>query len=138
MLFTQWHNHKVLNDKPSKTGINNCNCHNKDTRPLPDSCHTKWIVYQAKIDCDIAVYKQKYYVGSSVKDRFEHHKKWFNHVKHKNDTELSQEFWQVKKRNGAPKITWKIIRICCFCNPNSKHCFLCLNEIYGIAKETTF
>ena len=30
----------------------------------------------------------------------------------KNDTELSKEFGGVKKRNGTPKITCKIIRIC--------------------------
>ena len=24
----------------------------------------------------------------------------------KNDTGLSKEFWEVKKRNGTPKITW--------------------------------
>ena len=25
--------------------------------------------------------------------------------------ELSKEFWGIKKRNGTPKITWKIISI---------------------------
>ena len=70
---------------------------------------------QANIDCDIAGYKQKCYLGScetTFKDRFGNHKMSFNHVKHKNDTELSKEFWEIKKRNGTPKITWKIIRIC--------------------------
>ena len=51
----------------------------------------------------------------------------------KNDTELSKEFWEMKKRNGTPKITWKIIRICCSYKPNSKRCLLCLNEKYKIA-----
>ena len=62
-----------------------------------------------------------------------YHKKSFNHVKHKNDTELSKEFWEIKKRNGTPKITWKIIRICRSYNPNSKRCLLCLHENYEIA-----
>ena len=57
----------------------------------------------------------------------------FNHVKHKNDTELSKEFREIKKCNGTPKITWKIIRICRFHNPNSKRCLLYLNEKYEIA-----
>ena len=35
--------------------------------------------------------------------------------------------WEIKKRNGTPKIAWKIIRICPY-NPNSKRCLLCLNE----------
>ena len=130
------HNHKVLNNKPNETGINNCNCRNKDTCPLPNSCQTKCIIYQANIDCDIAGYEQKCFLGSwetTFKDRFKNHKKSFKHVKHKNNTELSKGFWEIKKRNETPKITWKIIRICCSCNPNGKRCFLCLNEKYEIA-----
>ena len=48
-------------------------------------------------------------VGScetTFKDCFENHKRSFNHVKHKSDT----EFWEIKKCNGTPKIAWKIIR----------------------------
>ena len=56
--YTYMHNHKVLNDKPNETGINNCNCRNKDTCPLPKSCQMKCIIYQASIDCDIAGYKK--------------------------------------------------------------------------------
>ena len=39
--------------------------------------------------------KQKCYLGSceaTYKDRFGNHKKSFNHIKHKNDTELSKKF----------------------------------------------
>ena len=43
--YTYMHNHKVLNGKPNETGINKCNCRNKDTCPLPKSCQTKCIVY---------------------------------------------------------------------------------------------
>ena len=57
----------------------------------------------------------------------------FNHVKHKNDTELSKEFSEIEKRNATPKITWKIINICRSYNPNSKLFFLYLNEKYEIA-----
>ena len=97
------------------------NCRNKENCPLPNSCHAKCIIYQANIDCDIAGYKQKCHLGScetTFKDRFGNHKKSFNHLKHKNDTDLSKEFWEIKKRNGTPKITWKIIRICPSYNPN--------------------
>ena len=128
--------HKVLNEKHNETGINNCNCLNKDTCPLPKSCQTKCIAYQANIDCDIAGYKLKYYLGScetTFKDRFANHKKLLIHVKHKNDTELSKEFLEIKKRSGTPKITLKMIRICRSYNPNRKRCLLCLNEKYEIA-----
>ena len=47
--------------------------------------------------------------------------------------ELLIEFWEMKKRSGRPKIKRKIIRICRSYNPNSKLCFLCLNEKYEIA-----
>ena len=133
--YTYMHNHKVLNDKPNETGINNYNCCNKDTCALPKICQTKCIVYQANIDCDIAGYKQKCYFGScetTFKDPyFRNNKKLINHAKHKNDTELSKEFWEIKKYSRTPKITSKIIRICHFYNPNSK--LLRLNEKYEIA-----
>ena len=70
---------------------------------------------------------------TTFKDRFGNHKKSFNHAKHKNAKELSKEFWEIKKRRGTPKITWKIDRICRSYNPNSKRCLLCLNEKYEIA-----
>ena len=58
--YTHMYNHKVLNDKPNEMEINNGNCRNKDNCPLPNSCQTKCIIYQANIDCDIAGYKQKF------------------------------------------------------------------------------
>ena len=116
-----------------KRGTNNCNCRDKDTCPLPNSCQRKYITYQANIEYDITGYKQKCYRGScekTFKDCFGNHKKSFNHVEHKNDTELSKEFWEIKKHNGTPKITCKIIRLYRSYNLNSKRCFLCLNEKY--------
>ena len=74
---------------------NNCNCHNKDTCSLPNSCQMKCIIYQANIDCDIDGYKQKCYLGwceTTFKDRVGNYKISIKHVKHKNDTELSKEF----------------------------------------------
>ena len=56
------------------------------------------------------------YLLLCLQDRFGNYKKLLKHVKHKNHTELSKEFWELKmvmrkKRNGTPKITWRIIRI---------------------------
>ena len=48
--YTYMHNHKVLNHKPNETGINNCNCRNEDDCPLPNTCQTKCIIFQANID----------------------------------------------------------------------------------------
>ena len=91
--------------------INNCNSRNKDNCRLPNSCQTKSIIYQANIYCDIAGYKLKSYFGScetTFKDCLRNHKKSFNHLKHKNDTELPTELWEIRKRNGIPKISWKL------------------------------
>ena len=80
--YTYMHNHKFLNNKPEETEIN-CNCRNKDTCPLPNSCQTKCIIYQANIDCYIAEYKQKLYIGScetTFKDRFGNHKKPYHYL----------------------------------------------------------
>ena len=106
-FYTYMHNHKVVNDKPNETGINNCNCRNKVTCLLPNSCQTKCIMHQANIDGDIAGCKQKCYLDScetTFKDCCGNYKKSFNHVKHKNDTELSNDFSKIKKRNGTPTI----------------------------------
>ena len=84
----------------------------------------------------LAGYKQKHSLSSNqttFEDHFGNDKKSFNPIKHRNDTELSKEFGEIKKDNETPKIIWKIIRICCSYNSNRKHCLLCLNEKYEIA-----
>ena len=81
--------------------------------PLPNRCQRKWIIYQANIDCDTLDINKKCYLGScetTFKDGFGNHKTSLNHIKHKNDTELSKEFWEIKKHNRTPEITWKIIK----------------------------
>ena len=98
------HNHKVLHNKSNEMEINNCNCRDKDTCPLPNICQKKGKTYRASTGYDIAGYKQKCYLDScktTFKGRFGNDKKSFNHVKHKNDTVLSKQF---KKRNRTPKL----------------------------------
>ena len=108
--YTYMYNHKVLNDKPNETGINNCNYPNKDTCPLSNSCQTKCIIYQANIDCDIAGYKHKYYLGScetTFKDHFGNQKESFNHIKHKNDTKHQKNFGKSKSAMEHQKLHGK-------------------------------
>ena len=107
--------------------ICNCNCHNKNTCTLPNSYKTKSIIYQAKIDCTIAGYKGKCYLGScetKFEDCFGNHKNSFNYIKHENDMKLSKQYLGIKKHNREPKITWKTIKTCRSYNPDSKRCFL--------------
>ena len=35
--YTYMYNHKVLNEQSNETRMNNCNCRNKDTCPLPNT-----------------------------------------------------------------------------------------------------
>ena len=49
-------------------------------------------------------------------------------MKYKTDTELSNKVWQMKKSGQTLVITWKIVQRCSPYNPNSKKCYLCLNE----------
>ena len=60
------------------------------------------------------------HVKQHLKDCFRNHKKSFNLAKHKNDSEISKEFWEIKMRNGTPKIAWEIIRVCLLCS-NEKY-----------------
>ena len=60
-------------------------------------------------------YKEKVYFGVSEtthKVRYGNHKQLFTKQHHKNDTELSKEYWKVKQQNGTPRIKWKVLKKC--------------------------
>ena len=66
--------------------------------------------YQADISSE--KYKKKIYYGISetkFKTRYLNHKKSFNHEKHKNDTQLSNELWKIKGSKQEPVLVWKIL-----------------------------
>ena len=69
---------------------------------------------------------------TAIKEPFRNHKKSFNHIKYKNNTELSKEFWEIKQYNGTPKIIQRVLRACHSFNLYNRHCFLFLNEKYQI------
>ena len=67
------------------------------------------------------------------KTRFSNHKKSFNHEKHKNDTQLSNELWNIKASKEEPVLVWKILGQYQPHNVNTKRCLPCLNEKLQIA-----
>ena len=74
---------------------------------------TESIVYQANITENIAGYKEKVYLGLSkttFKVRYGNNKKSFTKQHHKNDTEISKEYWKVKQQNGIARIKWKVLK----------------------------
>ena len=46
---------------------------------------------------------------SETKTRYSNHKKSFNHEKHKNDTQLSNELWKIKASKEDQVLVWKIL-----------------------------
>ena len=68
--YNYMHNHKVLNDKPNETGINNSKCRNNDTCPLINSCQTKLTLTATSLDINknvtVAHVKQHLKIVSSI------------------------------------------------------------------------
>ena len=127
------HNRKILHspvDNQSRT----CNCINKTDFPLQEKCLSENTLYQADISSEN--FQTKIYYGISetkFKTRYSNHKKSFNHEKHKNDTQLSNELWKVKASKEEPVLVWKILGQYEASNVNTKRCLLCLNEKLQIA-----
>ena len=74
-------------------------------------CFTSSILYQATIKCSDSKYQQKRYkeiCETNFKKRYANHKKSFNLIKFKNDTTLYIEYWTLKQKQQAPRLTWEI------------------------------
>ena len=115
-----------------------CNCRNKNSCRLDGKCLTTNIIYKAQITSNQLSYKQKIYIGTAETDfkhRFSNHTKSFNHEHYENDTELSKEYWSIKRNHYAPKVIWRIIRKCALFNATKRKCYLCLNEKLEIASD---
>ena len=117
---------KVLNNTAETE--ESCNCRNKNNCPLDGKCLTPNIIYEAQITSNQLNYKQKVYIGTAETDfkhRFNKHTKSFNFENYKNDTELSKEYWTIKRKHFTPKVT--------AFNKTKRKCYLCLNEKLEIA-----
>ena len=130
------HNKKIINPQPLTNEERKCNCLNKTKCPLQEKCLTSSLVYKAKIKSTEENARQKTYYGLSktkFKTRYANHKKTFNNPVYKTDTELSNEFWNIKNNNFSANITWEIYGKYQSYNLNTKRCALCLNEKLAIA-----
>ena len=127
------HNRKILHS-PVNNQSRTCNCINKANCPLQEKCLSENTLYQADISSEN--FQTKIYYGISetkFKTRYSNHKKSFNHEKHKNDTQLSNELWKIKASKEEPVLVWKILGQYEAYNVNTKRCLLCLNEKLQIA-----
>ena len=112
-----------------------CNCRNKNNFPLDGKCLAPNIIYEAQITSNQLNYKQKNYIGTAETD-FKYafnHTKSFNLEHYENNTELSKEYWTIKRNHFTPKVTWRIITKGAPFNKTKRKCYLCLNEKPEIA-----
>ena len=56
----------------------------------------------------------------------------FTHQDCVNETELSKEYWDNKRSNFIPKVTWSIARECPLYSLSKRKCYFCLNEKFEI------
>ena len=93
------HNENILEKcQQINPGTQLCNCTNKKQCPLKRQFLSESIVYQAHITVNIPGYKEKVYHGVSETTFKVHngdHKESFKKQHHKNNTELSEEYWKV-------------------------------------------
>ena len=123
------HNMNILHQKNEIK--DEYNCRNKKSCPLGGKCLSPNIVYQGKINSSQPNYNEKVDFGvaeKSFKDRFYNQAKSFTHEDYANDTELSKEYWDIKRNNFIPKVTWSIVRECPPYSLSKRKCYLCLNE----------
>ena len=128
------HNMNVLNNTAEIE--EGCNCRNRNNCPLDGKCLTPNIICEAQTTSNQPNYKQKVYIGTAETDfkhRFNNHTKSFNLGHYENDTELSKEYWAIKRNHFTPIVTWRIRRKCEPFNTTKRKCYLCLNEKFEIA-----
>ena len=132
------HNKRILNDtEPMSRG--DCNCRNPAECPIPSKCTMPNVLYEAHINSDLAGYVEKAYKGISkppFKERFGNHKKAFNNVAYKKDTELSKEVWKIKEKGGNYTITWEALGQYRDFNPANGKCSLCMSEKLAILEHS--
>ena len=134
------HNKSVLQEKPipvSSIG-KTCNCRKNIICPMNGNCLDKNVLYEAAITCNLPNYKPKIYKGicaTTWKERFANHNKAFNNARYQTDSELAMEVWRIKRNNMQFNIKWKKVRNFPSYTPESKKCFLCMNEKLEIARH---
>ena len=92
--------------------------------------------YEATITCNERTCGENIYIGiaeTTFKKRYSNHKRSFNLPAYKNDTELSKEFWKIKRRNSVPQIKWRIMKKCSPFHRPSLRCNFCPNKKLEIA-----
>ena len=127
------HNRKILHP-PVNSQSRTCNCIKKTDCSLQEKWQSENTLYQ--VDISSENFQTKIYYGISEKNlrtRYSNHKKLFNHEKHKNGKQLSNELWKIKASKEESLLVWKGLGQHQPYNVNTKRCLLYLNEKLQIA-----
>ena len=133
--ITNSYNYKITNPN-TITKNRTCNCVDKAKCPLSQNCLVSNIIYKVVLTSTNRRYKEKIYFGlaeTKFKLQYTNHPRSFKFLKDKTNTESSNKEWRMKKSRQTPVIKWEIVRKCSSYKPNSKRCYLCLNEKLEIA-----
>ena len=121
-------NMKKLNEGENNNGKK---CHHKDINecPVNGKCHYESTVYKATVSTEGR--HDKYYYGLSepmFKNRLRGHRKSFNHVELRKETELSKYVWVLKNEEKEYDIKWEIVCRTKKYSPERWYCSLCTAE----------
>ena len=128
------HNRSILNPNDQVYG---CNCRVRNDCPLQRKCLTPRIVYQATVTSNNNDAERIYYdlCETTFKERYRNHTSSSRHEKNRNETELSDYIWALKKDKMVTSIKWKILSIVRG-KPTSNYCRLRLTLKFFIINST--
>ena len=120
------HNRCILNPNDQ---VYVCNCRVRSDCPLQHKCLIPGIVYEAIVTNNKDDVEKIYY-GLCKTALQERYRNSFRHEKNRNETELSNYIWALKKK----KVTFSKWKILCTVHgkPTSNYCRLCLTEMFFI------
>ena len=101
--FIATHNRSILNPNDQ---VYRCNFRVRNDCPLQHKCLTPEIVYQATVTNNNDDAEKIYYglCEATFKERYRNHTSSFRHEKNRNETELSNYIWALKKDKIVPYI----------------------------------
>ena len=103
---------------------------------MDGKCLEKDILYIARITSDLPNYNAKEYKGicsTTWKERYGNHRKAFKNDYYEKDSELSEEVWNIKRKDGQYTIQWQKHQNFPSYTPETMKCSLCMNEKLEIA-----
>ena len=98
---------------------------------MDGKCLEKDILYIARITSDLLNYNAKEYKGirsTTWKERYGNHRKAFRNDYYEKDSALSEEVWNIKRKDGQYTIQCQKHQNFPSYTPKMMKCSLCMNE----------